>query len=265
MSSQPGALAARAALQQDRAHLGEAGFVRRLLGAGRQEPVEDRLPLPVAAGADVVDRLEVGRVTAEQFVDLRLVPDVELALLALGIGIERARERALASAHLAQHPGHGLGGAGGEERLAGLLPDMAEQVEKLGVVVEHLLEMGREPALVGGIAREAAAEVVVDAALAHALHAQAPRRSSSAASRCAGSCARAAPAWNIAGTSARRQCRRGVHRSRAAELRAMFSSLCLGHGVPGLAAGESLQRLDQCRSVFVHLFAVIAVGLLDQT
>src|SRR5207247_2690435 len=44
-----------------------------------------------------------------------------------------------------------------------------DQFQELGVIVEHLLEMRREPALVDRIAREAAAEMIVDAALADAL------------------------------------------------------------------------------------------------
>ena len=41
-----------------------------------------------------------------------------------------------------------------------------QQFEQLRVVVEHLLEMRHQPALVDRIAREAAAEMIVDAALA---------------------------------------------------------------------------------------------------
>jgi len=44
-----------------------------------------------------------------------------------------------------------------------------QQVEKLRIVVQHLFEMRHEPAFVDRIARETAAEVIVDAALAHAL------------------------------------------------------------------------------------------------
>lgn len=49
------------------------------------------------------------------------------------------------------------GGAGGVEQVAG----------DLGLVVEHLLEVGHEPAGIDGVAMEAAAEVVVQAALDH--------------------------------------------------------------------------------------------------
>src|SRR3974390_1137727 len=42
-----------------------------------------------------------------------------------------------------------------------------QQLEQLRVVVKHLLEMRHQPALVDRVTREAAAEMVVNAALAH--------------------------------------------------------------------------------------------------
>ncbi len=50
-----------------------------------------------------------------------------------------------------------------------------QQFQQLRVVVQHLLEMRHQPDLVGGIAGEAAAEVVVDAALRHPLQHQVQR------------------------------------------------------------------------------------------
>src|SRR6266851_65291 len=47
-----------------------------------------------------------------------------------------------------------------------------EQFENEGIVVEHLLEMRDQPALVHGIAREATAEMVIDSALAHSCEGQ---------------------------------------------------------------------------------------------
>ena len=126
--------------------------------------------LPVSLRRDVVDRLEQRRVGAEQRVDLGLAPDVELALLAFAVSVERGRERALAGEHLARQPLDRLLGAAAEQRILGVEPDLAEQLENLRIVVEHFLEVRREPALVRRVARIAAAEVIVDAALAHALH-----------------------------------------------------------------------------------------------
>ena len=45
------------------------------------------------------------------------------------------------------------------------------QLEELRIVVEHFFEVRDEPARVDGVAREASAEMVVDAALAHPLEA----------------------------------------------------------------------------------------------
>ncbi len=50
-----------------------------------------------------------------------------------------------------------------------------QQFEQLRVVVEHLLEVRHQPALVDRVAREAAAEMIVDAALADALERQLDR------------------------------------------------------------------------------------------
>src|SRR5688500_14961002 len=54
-----------------------------------------------------------------------------------------------------------------------------EQFQELRVVVEHLLEVRHEPALVDRIPRKAAAEVIVDAALADVL-----QREQDAAEKC---------------------------------------------------------------------------------
>ncbi len=122
---------------------------------------------PVGFRLDAVDGVERRRVLAERLVDFLGGPDVELALLALAVGVERAVERPLRTGHLALHPGQRLLDDLPIKRLAGDLKclDVAEDQE--GVVVEHLLEVGGEPAGVGAVAGEAAAEVVVDAAHRH--------------------------------------------------------------------------------------------------
>ena len=53
-----------------------------------------------------------------------------------------------------------------KERRLRLAPDLGHQLDQQRIVVEHLLEMRHEPALIDGVAREAAAEMIVDAALA---------------------------------------------------------------------------------------------------
>ena len=59
-----------------------------------------------------------------------------------------------------------------------------QELEQLRIVVEHLLEMRHQPALVDGIARETAAEMIVDAALADALQRELDHARSSARRRC---------------------------------------------------------------------------------
>ena len=112
---------------------------------------------------DVVGGGELGGVGAEHGVDLVGGPDVEAALLALGIGVERGGE-GVAGAHLAHQPGEGLARALGVDRRRRLGVGKREQFEDLRVVVEHLLEMRHAPFAVGRVAGEAAAEMVVDAA-----------------------------------------------------------------------------------------------------
>ncbi len=70
--------------------------------------------------------------------------------------------------HFAFKPGNGLLDSGPEQRLAGAAPGAGEERNELGVVVKHFFEMRDEPARVGGVAGEAAADVVADAALADA-------------------------------------------------------------------------------------------------
>ena len=54
-----------------------------------------------------------------------------------------------------------------------------EQFEQERIVVKHLLEMRNEPALVDRIPREAASEMIVDAALANASERKFHRRETS--------------------------------------------------------------------------------------
>ena len=125
------------------------------------------MAFPVAGVRHLVgvgEHLGVG--LAEHLVDLGARPHVELAFLAFGVGIEGGRKAAALGDHLAQQPADRLVDAAGVEVVAGLAVGLAHQVEEQRVVVEHLLEVRHEPALVDRVAGKAAAEVVVDAALA---------------------------------------------------------------------------------------------------
>src|SRR5262249_23908208 len=109
---------------------------------------------------------ESGIVRTECISQLGERPDVELSFLAFGIGVERGTERALRRGHLAREPFNRLLRAFAEQRIAGTLVSERQEFEELRIIIEHLLEMRSEPALVDRVARETAAEMIVDAALA---------------------------------------------------------------------------------------------------
>ena len=124
--------------------------------------------LPIAFCRDVIDLAEEGAVfSAQRGVDLGRLPDIELAFDAFRIGVVGRGEAAALGDHLAQGPVAGLGDACGVERAFGLLPDQAQEIDQLRIVVQHLLEMRDQPLVVRRVAGEAAGEMVVDAALAH--------------------------------------------------------------------------------------------------
>src|SRR5690606_19020984 len=106
-------------------------------------------------------------------------PDVEGAVLRVAGGVGAVGgggggEAALGGGHLALQPADGVGddalAEGGEVVVAaagGLDGAAGVAAEQERVVVEHLLEVGHDPAGVDGVAGEAAAELVVDAAAGH--------------------------------------------------------------------------------------------------
>ena len=154
-------------------------------GAGREQPGPDARPalgvvgvLPQLQGRGALleragggHRQQRGRpgavVRAEHGVELGGRPDVEEALLALGVGVEGGREPALRGAQLAEQEVGRLARDALAERVAGLPPPAHVEAEQLGVVVEHLLEVRHHPAGVDGVAGEAAGELVVHAAPGH--------------------------------------------------------------------------------------------------
>ena len=132
-------------------------------------------------------------------------PDVELALDALGVGVERGGEAALLLAQLGERPVERLAAHALEQRLARDLPRVQVGAGQQRVVVEHLLEVRDEPGAVDRVAREAAADLVVHAAAGH------PRAACAAPSRARrGRAGSRSP--RRAGTSARRRSRRARRR-----------------------------------------------------
>ena len=110
------------------------------------------------------DRVGVRREQRAHFV---AVPDVELSLLALAVGIEARVEGAIAGAHLARHPADDAARDVGKPRIAGHLREIRVQAEQRPVVVEHLLEVRNRPLRIDAVAAEAAAQLIVDAAVGH--------------------------------------------------------------------------------------------------
>ena len=121
--------------------------------------------LPASVTPNALDR-DVGEVR-DRRADLLRRPDVELALDALAVGIQGRREAALVLAQLAHRPVERLLAHAPEQRLLRHLERVQVRPRQQRVVVEHLLEVRHEPAGVDGVAREAAADLVVDAAGGH--------------------------------------------------------------------------------------------------
>ncbi len=96
-------------------------------------------------------------------------PHVELALLALAVGVERRPQPAVAIGQLALEERDGLHeDLARRASLARHREHRGVDAEQLGLVVQHLLEVRHQPLRVDRVAREPAAEMVVDAALGHA-------------------------------------------------------------------------------------------------
>ena len=146
-----------------------AGAQGRLLIGGQQgllvQAVQHRMAFPVAAVGHAVGEPEGSGIGVEHAIDLGCLPDIILALLALAVGIQ-ARGEGVFDQHLPLEPADRLARPRREERTARVCRNVCQQRQQLGVVVEHLLEMRHQPQGVDRIAREAAAEMVVDAALA---------------------------------------------------------------------------------------------------
>ena len=167
--------AGRAFRQQAAAHRLQA-FEERFAGhpeiaAGRLGTVghvQYVVPLEVAGPAHAVEAVEDRGVgLAEQRLDLLGVPHVVLALHTLAVGVLGGEEAALGVAEVAEEVVERLTDDRLEPPLTGQLVPLEVGDGQLGVVVEHLLEVRHQPRLVGGVAREAAAEVVVHAAVGH--------------------------------------------------------------------------------------------------
>ncbi len=87
----------------------------------------------------------------------------------VAVGVQRGGEAALRCAQFADHEVGRLQRHPARELRAGGPPQVGVDPAQQGVVVEHLLEVRDHPVAVHGVAGEAAAELVVDAAARHPL------------------------------------------------------------------------------------------------
>ena len=162
--------------EQGLTKLGELALRRAIAEVRPTIAMQDGNALPITLGRHVIGAFEtlqgLARLIGQQLIDFRLAPDIEFAFHTLAIGIERAGETAFLSDHFAQHPADGLFQALPEQGPAGFQGSMGQQFDELGIVVQHLLEMRGQPLRIGGIAGKAAAQMIVDSALAHALQRQ---------------------------------------------------------------------------------------------
>ena len=169
MSSSPGQTrSARASYSARRASSSRGG------GSASAPPGRWRMlrALEVAAlGDPVVGDHGVGELAeagaSSDLADLGRGPDVEASLDPLGVGVQRGEEAALRPAHLGQHPVERALADGPPALVAERLVAVQVGAGEERVVVEHLLEVGDEPAGVDRVAGEAAADLVVDPAGGH--------------------------------------------------------------------------------------------------
>ena len=173
----------------------------RTLVADRQQP---RACLLVDLAADdraavLEGREQLGRCA------LLLGPGERQPLDAVRVRVLRRGEAALREEQLAQHVLDRLGGDLAVPLLAGDEPSVQVRRGEQGVVVEHLLEVRHEPAVVDRVAVEAAAEQVVHAAGRHLVEGlRGPCRAPRAG---AGTRARARSGTSAPGPSRRRPAR----------------------------------------------------------
>src|SRR5665811_2638849 len=79
------------------------------------------MALEVADGSHVILHCKIGSIRAQGLFDFGQRPDIELALLALRIGVKRGGKGPLRRGHFAGEPFHGLARALAEKLLAAAL------------------------------------------------------------------------------------------------------------------------------------------------
>ena len=116
-----------------------------------------------------VDRRErPRRLLAQDVAELVGGPDVEQPLDPLAVRVLGRVEPALGRRHVPQDVGEHLPGGLGVEPVAGGLVGLQIGQREHRLVVQHLLEVGHEPACVGGVAVEPVPQVVEQSTASHA-------------------------------------------------------------------------------------------------
>ena len=118
-------------------------------------------------GENPFDQGRLGR--REARAEFATSPDVVLTFHAFGLGIEG---RAEAAPDIGEFPQQKPGRFFREllvARVAGQLEGFGVDLEQLGVVVQHLLEMGDAPGAVGAVAMKSAAQLVMQTAGRHGI------------------------------------------------------------------------------------------------
>ena len=103
----------------------------------------------------------------QEFANPRLGPGVVFPLDGIGLGVQGGVEGALRGGHFPVEEAEYVIRHEAPSLVPGKNEGAGVEAGELRLVVEHLLEMGNAPARVGGVAVEAAADLVVDAPVRH--------------------------------------------------------------------------------------------------
>ena len=131
------------------------------------QAVKNGFALPISSFFNTVIFIEGVAMLSQDSFNLGFGPDVELAFLALAVGIKRRTETAARGGHFAEQPANGFTHPGFKKRLFGFLPGFAKHIYKQGAIIKHFFKMGRQPIAISGVAAQSTAQVIINPALAN--------------------------------------------------------------------------------------------------